>query len=243
MSESLQDPARRFGGLLLALDTAGARCSAAVFDASAGAVLASAEPEIGRGHAEALMDVIAGVLSDAGIGYGDLSRVAVTVGPGSFTGIRVGVSTARALALALGIPAVGVSVLEALAGPHRGGAAPVLAVQDARRGEVYAALYAQGGETLREARALAPEALADFGLAAVPILVGSGAALAAPFSPGAVLASEDGLVSIGAVARIGARIVPGAPVVPLYLRGPDAKPQVSSGLRATAPFQSAADLP
>lgn len=231
-------------GLLLALDTAGARCSAAVFDMGEGRVLASAEPEIGRGHAEALMDTIAGVLDAAGVSYVDLSRIAVTAGPGSFTGIRVGVSAARGLALALGVPVVGVSTLEALAEPFWGKGASVLAVQDARRGEVYAALYDQNGIVIREAVALSPDDLAAFCRdVAAPRLVGNGSQIALARLPGARVVSDSGLVSVAAVARLGAAKTPGEAVRPLYLRSADAKPQAASGLRASAPFQSCAVVP
>ena len=96
--------------LILALDTAFTRCTAAVYDpAGEGRLLAAAEPDIGTGHAERLTGVIDDVLTEAGATHGDLARIVVTTGPGSFTGIRVGVAAARGLALALDIPALGVS--------------------------------------------------------------------------------------------------------------------------------------
>ncbi len=90
-----------------------------------------------------------------------MAKLAVCIGPGSFTGIRVGVAAARGLEISLGVPSVGISTLEALAEPEWG-EGPVLAVHDAKRGEVYAALFARGGETLREPEALAPDALPAF---------------------------------------------------------------------------------
>ncbi|WP_185984004.1 tRNA (adenosine(37)-N6)-threonylcarbamoyltransferase complex dimerization subunit type 1 TsaB [Aureimonas mangrovi] len=233
MTNSKDDEARPSGGLCLAIDTAGARCSAAVLDMGAKAVLAEAEPEIGRGHAEKLMEVVADVLKAADASYADLSRVAVTLGPGSFTGIRVGVATARGLALALNVPALGVSTLEALAEPFLDGSGSVLAVQDAKRGEVYVALYAPDGALLAGPAAIAPDDLPVFaGEAAAPLrLVGSGAGIAAERLPDAEIADDTGAVAIAAVARIGARRMPGEAVRPLYLRGADAKPQTAPSLR------------
>ncbi|MAP19128.1 MAG: tRNA (adenosine(37)-N6)-threonylcarbamoyltransferase complex dimerization subunit type 1 TsaB, partial [Aurantimonas sp.] len=145
--------------LLLAVDTAFARCSVGLFDMDAGVMLAGDEPEIGKGHAEQLFGIIDDVLNAAGADYGSLRRIAVTVGPGSFTGLRVGVSAVRGLALTLGVPAVGVTTLEVLAAPHLAADRVVLSVLDAKRGEVYAALYDSDGAALKEPAALAPEDL------------------------------------------------------------------------------------
>ncbi len=93
--------------IVLALDTAGVDCAAALYDSETGRVLAEVCETIGKGHAERLMAMIDEALAASGLALADLDRVAVTVGPGSFTGIRVGVAAARGLALALGIEAVG----------------------------------------------------------------------------------------------------------------------------------------
>ncbi len=149
-------------GPLLAIDTAFERCSAGLYDTTTDRMLASAELVIGKGHAEQLMGIVGDVLAEAGMRYGDLAKLAVTVGPGSFTGLRVGVSAVRGLALALGIPAVGVSTLEAMAAPFvrdLGRADAVLAVLDAKRGEVYAALYGPDGKERVAPTAIAPEDL------------------------------------------------------------------------------------
>ncbi len=126
----------------LAIDTSAHLCAAAVHDSAGDTILAQASEDIGRGHAERLMDVIAGVLRQAGIEYSNIQRVTVTTGPGSFTGIRVGLATARGIALGLGIDACGVSVLEAAALAVRDRAAgPLIAVMDARRGEAYCQVF------------------------------------------------------------------------------------------------------
>ncbi|MCE7030266.1 tRNA (adenosine(37)-N6)-threonylcarbamoyltransferase complex dimerization subunit type 1 TsaB [Jiella avicenniae] len=239
--------------LILALDTAFARCTAAVFDPSGeGRLLASAEPEIGTGHAERLTGVVDAVLAEAGAGYRDLSRIVVTTGPGSFTGIRVGVAAARGLSLALDIPAVGVSTLQALAGGavtnEDGGAkaVPVLAVVDARRGEVYAALFSGGGAMLSGPAALQPSGLAAFLAGAAegqPVaprgaggplrLVGSGSAIAEATLSGVAttIVADTDRIDPEILARLGAGAQTGEPPRPLYLRGADAKPSSAPSLR------------
>lgn len=235
MSGIEPDPARfTRSGLCLAIDTTGERCSACLFDGDGLRVLATAEPLIGKGHAERLMDVVAGVLAEGSATYGDLARIVVAVGPGSFTGIRVGVSAARGLSLALGVPAVGVGVLEALVEPHLGGHSTVLAVQDARRGEIYVALHASDGAVLREPAAIMPGALLAFvEMAGGGLLItGSGAAIAAEALAGrdARIVGASGLPAIADIASVGANRAPEAPVRPLYLRLADAKPPAPSGL-------------
>lgn len=227
------------GRLLLALDTTGERCSAALFDAETARIVASREPVIGKGHAERLMAVVDEVLAEAGASYADLSRIAVAVGPGSFTGIRVGVSAARGLALALGIPAVGVGTLPALAEPHLGIGGWLLAIQDARRGEFYVSLTAPDGREAVEPRAIRQDGLAEMlgtsGASGPLRLTGSGAGMAAAMLAdlwACGILDETGLPSIASVARLGARADAHRPARPLYLRSADARPQVRPSLLA-----------
>jgi tRNA threonylcarbamoyladenosine biosynthesis protein TsaB len=124
------------------------------------------EPEAGErpGHTTRSLALASELLAQAGIGWGALERIAVGVGPGTFTGLRVGVATARGLAQSLGVEVVGVSSLRVLAHAALGEPGSqahrcVLATIDARRGEAYAAAYDTQGE-LAPPRALAPEALA-----------------------------------------------------------------------------------
>src|SRR6201985_323120 len=100
---------------ILAIDTALAACSAAVLDTSLGAVIASETLPMARGHAEAVMPLIARVMDLAEIEFSELDRIAVTTGPGSFTGLRVGIAAARGIALASGKPAIGLSTLSGFA--------------------------------------------------------------------------------------------------------------------------------
>ncbi|RIY00782.1 tRNA (adenosine(37)-N6)-threonylcarbamoyltransferase complex dimerization subunit type 1 TsaB [Aureimonas flava] len=223
------------GGLLLAIDTAGERCSAAVLRLADGAILAAVDPVVGRGHAEVLMDTVAEALETAGAGWGEIVRLGVGIGPGSFTGIRVAVAAARGFELSLGVASVGVTTLEAQAEPFWA-EAPVLAVHDARRGEVYAALFDRGGAPLSEPEALVPGALAALARrASAPVrLVGSGSGIAAEALglDAARIDDTEGSAPIRSLARIAARRAVAAPPLPLYLRGADAKAQAPSGLRA-----------
>src|SRR3954453_13483883 len=100
---------------LLVIDTSGPECATGIYDAGASQMLAMRSETIGKGHAEVLPGMIEAVVGEAGVPLGALDRIAVTIGPGSFTGIRVGVAMARGLALSLGIPAVGVTTLAVVA--------------------------------------------------------------------------------------------------------------------------------
>jgi tRNA threonylcarbamoyladenosine biosynthesis protein TsaB len=134
-------------------------------------------PDERPGHATRLLPLADGLLAQAGLDWHELERLAVGVGPGTFTGLRIGVATARGLAQSLGVELVGVSTLRALAhGAPRspfGGEREVLAVIDARRGEVFVGGYASGRE-LFAPRALAPSALASL-LPPGGLAVGDGA--------------------------------------------------------------------
>ena len=93
---------------LLAIDTALAACSAAVLDTASGGILASESLPMLRGHAEALIPLLGRVMQQSGLAFADLDRIVVTTGPGSFTGLRVGIAAARGLGVATGVPVAGV---------------------------------------------------------------------------------------------------------------------------------------
>jgi tRNA threonylcarbamoyladenosine biosynthesis protein TsaB len=157
---------------ILAFDTATRATTVAVWDTDGDAAFEGRD-DPGPGerphHATRLMPLIAEQLGAAGLGWADVDRIAVGVGPGTFTGLRIGLATARALARARSLPLVGVSTLESLAlGATRAaqtdeGAAldAVLAVIDARRGEVFAGAWTPDVRALMQPVALAPEALAE----------------------------------------------------------------------------------
>ncbi|MCA0015658.1 tRNA (adenosine(37)-N6)-threonylcarbamoyltransferase complex dimerization subunit type 1 TsaB [Mesorhizobium sp. B292B1B] len=213
---------------VLAIDCAANLCAACVYDAGAGQELGRAVLDLGKGHAEHLMAVIAGALKAGATAYAGLGAIAVSVGPGSFTGLRVGVSTARGLALALKVPAIGVTTLEALAA-EAAGAFPgraVLAALDAGREEIHAALYDEMSVltygpavvTLADAVAMASERSSVLaGTAATRIAASAGRA----FDIGPETATADILT----YARLAAAKGEGERPKPLYLRGADAKPQ------------------
>ncbi|MDQ0318723.1 tRNA threonylcarbamoyl adenosine modification protein YeaZ [Pararhizobium capsulatum DSM 1112] len=208
--------------IVLALDTAGTGCFAALYDSTENRILGSAGADIGRGHAEQLMAFIDEALVASGKALSDVERVAVTIGPGSFTGIRVGVAAARGFALALAVPAVGVSRLAALAAAarERNPGQSVAVVMDAKRDEVYCQMFSADLGALTPPEALeVSEAVARL-TGFDGIICGSGAVLVGGEANG------SDLTDICVVARLGAVADPsqGKPK-PLYLRGPDVKPQ------------------
>ena len=215
--------------LTLAIDCSARFCSAALYRDDEEKILAAASPDIGRGHAEQLPAVLQSVLAEAGVVLSQVERIGVTVGPGSFAGIRVGVAFARGLSLALGVPVVGVGSLEAIAVPaarHNGKAA--MAVLDAKRDHVWAILVDADGEVTEPAAELSPEAAAALALASGCALIGSGAALLTGIEASLASRVVDDLVApkIDDVARLASRLDPVShPAEPRYLRDADAKPQ------------------
>ena len=214
---------------VLAIDTALSACSVAVVDTDADQTLAAESWPMERGHAEALMPMIQRVLAGAG-GLDAVQRLAVTVGPGSFTGIRVGLAAARGLALATGLPLVGITTLVALAAPLLAAddTTPVAAAVDARHGRVFFQMFGPGARSLVPARLLsARDAARTVGVGPIRI-IGSGAATVVEAGPGARFEMYEAaqapdpvwLAQLGAVSEPSSRVPR-----PLYLRPADAKPQ------------------
>jgi tRNA threonylcarbamoyl adenosine modification protein YeaZ len=222
---------------VLAIDCALDACSAAVFDSDPGIVIASQTRIMLRGHAEALMPLIARVMDEAEIEFGELDRIAVTVGPGSFTGLRVGISAARGIALAAAKPAIGLTTLAGLAAPHiaEDDTTPVVAAIDARHDHVYMQVFGAGGRTLLAPR-IAPLREAVLAATTGPArIVGSAAHLVARSWPRGerppALVDPRGAPDIAWVARLGAVASPAeGPPKPVYLRAPDAQPQGAARL-------------
>ncbi|MEQ7153601.1 tRNA (adenosine(37)-N6)-threonylcarbamoyltransferase complex dimerization subunit type 1 TsaB [Brevundimonas aurifodinae] len=205
---------------VLVIDTALGACTVGLCENDR--VLAQRSEVMARGHSERLGGFARDVVASAAVGFDSIDRIGVTVGPGSFTGLRVGLAFALGLGQALGRPVIGLSSLHALAwtiegGPH----GPVAAAIDARRGEVYLQTW-RDGEPLGPPEALtietARERLSMTGLDWR--WVGSGAALLAEVSAPTV--TEP---TVLALASLTARLDPtGHPARPLYLRAPDATP-------------------
>ncbi len=220
---------------LLGIDTSSVASAACVLRADGEAF--EAGPSVARlasppGHAAELMPAAASCLEQAGLGWEELDVIAVGVGPGAFTGLRIGVATARALAQAHGAELRPVSSLAALAAGID--ASPSLPVIDARRGEVFAALY-EAGEERWEPFAAAPEALAERVAAdgRSPMAAGDGAVrFREVLEAAGVSVASDGspahLVSGLSICRLASTLpaAPAAAVLPDYLRLPDAKPSV-----------------
>jgi tRNA threonylcarbamoyl adenosine modification protein YeaZ len=215
---------------LLAIDTASEACSVGVV---AGDALVVRSEIVGRGHAEILMGQVESAMAEAGLAFADLDRIAVTVGPGSFTGLRIGIAAARGFALVTGKPAIGVGALAVHAEEARAlrGAKPVLAVLAAGRGEVYGAIYAADGSEIAAPRAASAQVLAAL-LSDDMVIAGSGADLvvaALPMDAAARIAHRSATPDVAALCRLAASWpVQASPPRPLYLRPPDARPQAAA---------------
>jgi tRNA threonylcarbamoyladenosine biosynthesis protein TsaB len=217
--------------LILAIDTALDACAAAVLDTGTSKLIAVESQAMKRGHAEALMPLIARVMKESGLPFAALDRVAVTTGPGSFTGLRVGLSAARGIGLAAAKPVVGLTTLAAFAAPvvSEGREDPVISAIDARHDQVYFQVVSgNGGSLVRPKVAPIEEALeaARFG---APHLVGNAANILAERWPKhesqPIKVDPMAAPDINWVAWLGAAVNPGtAPAKPYYLRAPDAKP-------------------
>ena len=196
--------------ITLAIDTAAPRLQLALLRADGGVDVSI--DDIATGHAELIFGRIATLLARNGVGYPDLARVVVTSGPGSFTGLRIGLSAARGIALARNIPAIGVPSLLALSLSASGASTVLL---DARRDEAYFQMFAGPGQ---------PISKADI----VPMVIAQAAIV-----PGTTLLSSP-FVDIALVARYGALADPLAhKAEPDYVRDADAKPQSAARIART----------
>lgn len=190
--------------MILGIDTSGARCAVAV---TAGARAAWCEQAMERGHAEALMPMLDAMLAEAGATYRDVTRIAVCTGPGSFTGIRIGIAAARGLALGLGIPAIGITRLEALAAAVAPGR-PCAVRVPGPNGASYVQEFDAVGRSTAVPRLVGPDWMPSPG----HVLVG----------PGGI--QPDALPDPEVIARLAAARPAGRRPAPLYLRDPGAAP-------------------
>ncbi len=233
---------------VLAFDTCLNACSAALYDARSGLCVSRFEP-MQTGHAERLMPMVEAVMSETGVRFAEVDRLAVTCGPGTFTGTRISIAAARALALSIGCATVAETSLavmaEGIAGPAAkdGGAmgtSAVLICTDARRGEVYAQAFA--GNAPRSAPWVAGYASVAETLSPAhrTVVAGSGAEAVAEaalkIGRNVEAVRADLLPDAAFLARRAARpeaVI--APVAPLYLRPADAKPQTGKSLPRANP--------
>jgi tRNA threonylcarbamoyladenosine biosynthesis protein TsaB len=228
--------------LILAIDTALDACAAAVLDTEAGRLIARESQPMKRGHAEALMPLIARVMDTSGVGFAALDRIAVTTGPGSFTGLRVGLSAARGIALAAGKPVVGLTTLTAYAAAavSETGQHPIISAIDARHGHVYFQVVGGNGSSLIRPRVAPIEEALEAARFGAPILVGNAAGILGERwpadAPEPVQIDPQPAPDIAWVAWLGAAVAPDtAPARPYYLRAPDAKPQTDPLQKASQP--------
>lgn len=216
---------------LLALDSASTACSAAVL--VDGAVVAERFVAMDRGQAEALVPMMAEVLAAAAIDATALDGVAVTVGPGAFTGVRIGLAAARGLALAVGIPCIGVTTLEAVAYPAlpeiRSGETLVAAIES-KRAELFLQIFDATLAPLSEPFAAAPVDAVGRLPAGPLLLAGDGAPRLRAMLGDRARISASGAPRAAAFAELAAKRLaegaPGSPPRPLYMRPPDARPML-----------------
>ena len=217
---------------ILAIDTALGACSACVLEGGATEPLAIEQVAMERGHAEALMPLIERVMKAVPGGFSSLGRVAVTVGPGSYTGLRVGVSAARAIALAAKIPAVGVTTLAACAAPlvGRESGRVIAAALDAKHGQVWFQALSSEGRPLVSVRQVNHRDAAR-AIGAGPVSIVGSAAMAIANEAWAIgldalVLDEAKAPDVVWVARLGLIADPlSAPARPLYLKAPETTPQ------------------
>jgi tRNA threonylcarbamoyl adenosine modification protein YeaZ len=222
---------------VLAIDTALGQCAACVIETDQPEPLAAEALALERGHAEALLPLLDRVVARVDGRFSTVERIVVTVGPGSFTGLRVGIAAARAIGLAAGVPVVGVTTLAALMAPffEQRRARLVAAAIDARAGRVFAQAVAPGGRIVVKPALMSVRDLVRALGTGTVTLVGSGApAVAAEaWSVGLDVRMDDGtsVPDIAWVARLGAIADPRTALAkPYYLAQPDARPQDAARL-------------
>jgi len=209
---------------VLAFDCAGAQCAAAILADSE--IVAAGRFEAERGHAQLLMPLLVDLLGQARLSFDHIDRFAVTIGPGSFTGIRVALAAAQGLAIGAGKPIVGITNFEVLAAAaaEAGISAPrILAVIESRRAECFVQLFDASGGELGGAEALHPEKVPEWAGPGRIALAGDAAWRVAPYFDNAqtIAVTADPAM----IARLAASRDPGRPVVPFYLRAADAMPR------------------
>lgn len=207
---------------ILAFDTTTAACTVAVWQD--GKTLAGFHQAMKHGQAEALVPAIEQTLSEAGACYADLDRIAVTIGPGSFTGVRVGLATARGLGAATGCRVIGIATTEVIATEARQNSdLPIAVAIDARRAEVYLHRFDQQGLAIGDPICVLPERAADLLGKDTWAVAGDGADRVIAHTGPAVTHVSPDVPSAAVLAKLAAaRSFTNQAPRPLYVRPPDA---------------------
>ncbi len=233
----------------LSIDTAANICAVAITDRKTGETLASQSLDISRGHAEVLMPMIETCLKQSGLTVSHISLVICTCGPGSFTGVRVGLSTARAIALGLSVPIIGISNLQACAlyaAEISDSKTPILVLLDARRDQVYVQMFISG-KPMDEARICQIDTVYnDLNLSEHEDIHYCGSGVSLFFerreksgSKARNLIHDRATSPIGIIAKLGISApIPDAPPEPIYLRSADAKKQQGFAVQRIVPIDS-----
>ncbi len=217
---------------ILVLDTSLEACSVGILD---GAKTVERTAIVERGHAERLFLMVESAMAEAGLDFPELDRIAVTVGPGSFTGVRIGVSAARGFALVADVPVVGISTLAAHAESARraGATGPILALLAGRGGEVSGQLFAADGSAVGAPTQDRPDLFAALARSERAALAGSGADAVAALDPSLKVIHRRSAPELSALIAIARDDRHALPPKPIYLRPPDAVP-VRSPFRAAS---------
>jgi tRNA threonylcarbamoyladenosine biosynthesis protein TsaB len=224
--------------MLLDFDTCLGACSACVYDPATGGIVAARRELMARGQAEAIAPMVRAVMAEAKIDYAALSAIAVTIGPGTFTGVRIGLSFAKGLALARQTPLIAITSLAATAAPALAHGSPVTVAHVAgASGLCYVQSFAADGTALREAELLRPE---EISVEASHILIGTGASLITSQARRLPALDLPDAASFAAFAHTLPRFKH-ADVQPLYLRESDAKPQTPQTRSFSGRFVTEAD--
>jgi tRNA threonylcarbamoyladenosine biosynthesis protein TsaB len=215
---------------ILAFDTSLGACTAGLW--TEGRVIAHDSKMMTQGHAETLMPMIERMMDTAKLTYADLDRIAVTVGPGSFTGLRVGIATARGLAMAAQKPAIGITTTEALAAGVKGAETHILSVIDSKRGDVFAQVFDHAGHAQTEIVNIPDAELSALCGVAPIVVVGDARARAiAVLGAQARTSSAPDICDIAALAAMAATRTPDPHgPAPVYVRAPDVTLSPTGGL-------------
>lgn len=207
---------------ILAIDTAANLCAVCLWDEKAMAPLSSKSLDIGRGHAEHLLSLIDDVLTDVGKSLEDVTKLGVNIGPGSFTGIRVGVAAARGLGLALDIPVVGVSTFSAIAYDvltHITPQTDFLVALSGGRGQLFVQHFDGSGVALSDPSIVKLDEMPMGTFSDIGLIVGNGAAAIEGAHSAPQMLSATGSIEAFAALAVSSELPP----KPLYLRSADAK--------------------